>query len=223
MVLTMRHIVWDWNGTLLDDLAVVVAAVNDTLATVGRRPITIEEYGANYTRPVLLFYERLLGRVVEESEWLGFDEAFHMSYRRRVGKAGLAADALDSLEAAREAGLSQSLLSMYWHDELIPQVDRFDLARFLVRVDGLRGAPGDRKQGYLEDHLRAVEQNLGSRLDPSEVLVIGDALDDAAAAASLGLECVLYNGGAHPKEQLIGAGVPVVDSLVEALKAGRAI
>lgn len=48
----MRHIVWDWNGTLLDDLGTVVAAVNDTLATLGRRPICVEEYGANYTRPV---------------------------------------------------------------------------------------------------------------------------------------------------------------------------
>ena len=65
---SVRHIVWDWNGTLLDDLAVVVAAVNDTLATVGRLPITIEEYGARYTRPVLLFYERLLGRSIEEAE-----------------------------------------------------------------------------------------------------------------------------------------------------------
>jgi phosphoglycolate phosphatase-like HAD superfamily hydrolase len=113
----MRHIVWDWNGTLLDDLAIVVAAVNDTLATVDRRPITIEEYGANYTRPVLLFYERLLGRAVQEPEWLGFDEVFHVSYRQRVGQAELAADAMDSLGAARAAGLSQSLLSMYWHDE----------------------------------------------------------------------------------------------------------
>jgi phosphoglycolate phosphatase-like HAD superfamily hydrolase len=54
------------------------------------------------------------------------------------------------------------------------------------------------------------------------VLVIGDALDDAAAAATLGLNCVLYNGGAYPVGQLMGAGVPVVDTLAEALKAGRA-
>ncbi len=218
----MRHIVWDWNGTLLDDLSVVVAAVNDTLATVRRRPITIEEYGAHYTRPVLRFYEHLLGRPVGESEWLGFDDAFHASYRRRVSAAELAADALDALTAARDAGVTQSLLSMYWHDELIPLVERFDLGRFLIRVDGLRGTPGDRKQVYLEDHLRAVERTLG-RLDPSDVLVIGDALDDAASASALGLACVLYDGGAHPARQLASAGVPVVSSLMEALRAGGAM
>ena len=219
----MRHIVWDWNGTLLDDLAVVVAAVNDTLATVGRRPITIEEYGAHFTRPVLLFYERLLGRAVEESEWQGFDVSFHDSYRRRVDAAALAADAMEALDTVRQTGLSQSLLSMYWHDELVPQVDRFDLGKFLVRIDGLRGTPGDRKQAYLEEHIRAVEHDLSSRLEPAEVLVIGDALDDADAALALGLNCVLYKSGSHPADQLASAGVPVVDSLVEALRVGGAI
>ena len=219
----MQHIVWDWNGTLLDDLSVVVAAVNDTLATVDRRPITIEEYGAHYTRPVLLFYERLLGRVVDESEWLTFDRTFHDSYRRQVDSAPLAIDTLDALEAAQAAGLSQSLLSMYWHDELVPQVDRRGLIRFLVRVDGLRGTPGDRKQKYLDQHLRAVGVDLSVQIDPAAVLVVGDALDDAEAALALGLTCVLYNSGAHPPAQLETAGVPVVESLLDALRVGGAI
>jgi phosphoglycolate phosphatase-like HAD superfamily hydrolase len=212
------HIVWDWNGTLLNDLDVVVAAVNDTLATVGHRPITIEEYGAHYTRPVLLFYERLLGRAIPEEEWLSFDLAFHDSYRRRAATATLAPDAREAMTKARKAGLSQSLLSMYWHDELIPQVGRFGLDRFLVRVDGLRGTPGDRKQEYLEEHLRVVVGELSRTIDPGEVLVVGDALDDAAAAIALGMNCVLYDGGAHPVDQLRAAGVPVVTSLMEALR-----
>lgn len=219
----MRHIVWDWNGTLLDDLAVVVAAVNDTLATVERHPITIEEYGAHYTRPVLLFYERLLGRPVSEKEWLSFDLAFHESYRRRVQAASLAQDARVAIASAREAGLTQSLLSMYWHDELVPQVERFGIREFLTRVDGLRGTPGDRKQAYLDGHLRSVAADLASPIDPVDVLVIGDALDDAAAAEALGLNCVLYDGGAHPVDQLETAGVPVATTLMEALLLGGAI
>jgi len=223
MVRMVRHIVWDWNGTLLDDLPVVVAAVNDTLTTVGRQPITIEEYGAHYTRPVLLFYERLLGRTVDEAEWLSFDETFHASYRRRVAQSSLAGDALQALDEAQREGLSQSLLSMYWHDELLPLVERFDVGRFLVRVDGLRGAPGSRKRVHLENHLAEVEQCLAGRLDPSGVLVIGDALDDADAAGALGVNCVLYDGGAHPAAQLAAAGVPIAGSLMEALRLGGAV
>jgi phosphoglycolate phosphatase-like HAD superfamily hydrolase len=219
----VRHIVWDWNGTLLDDLAVVVAAVNDTLATVDRHPITIEEYGAHYTRPVLRFYERLLGRPISEQEWLSFDLAFHESYGRRVQAASLAQDARAAIVSAHQAGLTQSLLSMYWHDELVPQVERFGIREFLTRVDGLRGTPGDRKQAYLDGHLRSVAADLASPIDPVDVLVIGDALDDAAAAEALGLNCVLYDGGAHPVDQLATAGVPVATTLMEALRVGGAV
>jgi phosphoglycolate phosphatase-like HAD superfamily hydrolase len=53
------------------------------------------------------------------------------------------------------------------------------------------------------------------------VLVVGDALDDAAAAAEVGVPCVLFDGGSHPRSELEEAGVPVVGSLVEALEVGR--
>ena len=58
----MAHVVWDWNGTLLDDLEIVVEAVNSSLALFDAAPITADGYRDLYTRPVKLFYDRLLGR-----------------------------------------------------------------------------------------------------------------------------------------------------------------
>ncbi|MGZ5382686.1 MAG: HAD hydrolase-like protein, partial [Acidimicrobiia bacterium] len=68
-----------------------------------------------------------------------------------------------------------------------------------------------------------VGRDLSGPIDPRHVLVIGDALDDVAAAAALGLNCVLYDGGTHPAEQLSAAGVSVVDSLMSALQVGGAV
>jgi phosphoglycolate phosphatase-like HAD superfamily hydrolase len=48
----VTHLVWDWNGTLLDDLALVVAATNASLATAGGRPITAEEHRRDFRRPI---------------------------------------------------------------------------------------------------------------------------------------------------------------------------
>lgn len=216
----MRHVVWDWNGTLLDDLTVVVAAVNDTLATLGRQPITNEEYGAHYTRPVRLFYEKLLSRPVADDEWHSIDDEFHRSYGEQVAAAPLADGATEALRAVTGAGMTQSLLSMYWHTELVPAVRRFGIDRHLIRVDGLRGEAGDRKEEHLRAHLQALAADLGRSVPAQEVLVVGDALDDADAARALGAHCVLYDGGAHPAEQLATAGVPVVSSLPAALTAG---
>lgn len=54
-----------------------------------------------------------------------------------------------------------------------------------------------------------------------DVLVVGDALDDAAAAADVGVPCVLFDRGSHPRAELEAAGVPVVSTLVGALDGGR--
>ena len=58
------HIVWDWNGTLFDDLDVVVRSVNHGLEGFGAIPIDLDGYRSHYTRPVKLFYDRLIGREI---------------------------------------------------------------------------------------------------------------------------------------------------------------
>ncbi len=72
----MHHVVWDWNGTLFDDLHIVVDAVNTSLALFGEGPIDAATYRDHYRRPVALFYESLLGRSVDETMWRTIDEEF---------------------------------------------------------------------------------------------------------------------------------------------------
>ncbi|MET8541662.1 HAD hydrolase-like protein, partial [Kitasatospora sp. NPDC004799] len=118
----------------------------------------------------------------------------------------------------REAGNSQSLLSMYEHDRLVPLVDTFGLTGGFLRVDGRSGPSGGQKAEHLARHLAA----LGERVDPARTVLIGDAADDALAALGAGAHAVLYTGGSHTREKLEPVGVPVVDSLAEAVElAGR--
>ncbi len=202
------HIVWDWNGTLLDDLDEVVAAVNTTLTDLGVSPITVSTYGALYTRPVRHFYDRLLGRPVSDPEWERIDEVFHDAYRS--AQPSLASDALDALEAVAAAGHTQSLLSMLWHDDLVPMVRRFGLERYFTRVDGLNGARGAEKGPFLVQHLNVLGH-------PRRVTVVGDALDDAAAARHAGVDCVLYDRGVFPADAVAAAGFPTASTLLDAI------
>ena len=82
----MRHVVWDWNGTLLDDLPLVVESVNVLMHDRGFAAITTEDYTTNYTRPVRLFYERLFGRAIDDDEWAHVDEVFHRAYDDADGR-----------------------------------------------------------------------------------------------------------------------------------------
>ncbi len=210
------HVIWDWNGTLVDDLELVVAAVNLSLDDIGAPPIDADGYRTHYTRPVELFYEQVLGRPLQEREWRRIDRVFHEGYRTGVPSLPLTADARAAVEHVAAEGWTQSILSMWWHDELVAAAASHGLDRFMIRVDGNRGEAGETKLRHLRRHLHDLDEELGA-LNLCRVVVIGDALDDAGAAREAGVWCVLYDGGSHHRVELAGVGMPVADTLLEAV------
>ncbi|MCQ4084910.1 HAD hydrolase-like protein [Streptomyces sp. RB6PN25] len=206
------HLVWDWNGTLLDDIEAVVGATNAAFAELGFEQITLDQYRELYCVPITRFYERLLGRIPTEAEWEHMDGTFHRHYTLQRAACALAEGADVLLTGWQAAGRSQSILSMYGHEELISLVRSFGIESRFVRVEGRTGPSGGSKIEHMVRHLDALEGVQARR-----TVVIGDAVDDATAAAHVGAHAVLYTGGSHSRSSLQRAGVPVVDSLAEAV------
>lgn len=211
--MTIRHVVWDWNGTLLADQQAVLGALNVLLDELGRPRADMATYRALYTRPVRLFYERLLERVIDDATWDHIDDVFHRAYGDLVHAAPLAPHARPAMQQVAAGGRTQSLLSMAPHDHLLAMVAHHDIDHHFVRIDGVRGVGGGYKEEWLRAHMDALSVASGT-----EVLVIGDALDDAAAARAVGASVVLFDGGSHPSDALHEVGVPVVDSLPAAVR-----
>ncbi|MDG9720296.1 HAD family hydrolase [Streptomyces sp. DH24] len=209
---TGAHIVWDWNGTLFHDLDAIIGATNAAFAELGLTPITLEQYRELYCVPVPKFYERLMGRLPTDTEWEVMDEIFHRYYTEHRVRCGLADGVTELLTGWRSAGHSQSILSMYGHEDLVPLVRAFGIETHFLRVDGRTGPSGGSKAEHMVRHLGAL-----GGVDPERTVVIGDAADDALAARHVGARAVLYTGGSHSRASLEVVGVPVVDTLAEAV------
>lgn len=204
-----EHILWDWNGTLFDDIEAIVGATNEVFLPYELPPLDADGFRAVYTRPVWVTYEVMLGRELREGEWRLLDDGFHQSYFRLMTACRLAEGAEAMIKAWSG---TQSLCSMAPHSHLEPLVTSFGLDTFFVRVDGLRdGGTGGEKADHMLAHIREAG------VDPAKTLVIGDSVDDGVAAKHVGARAVLYTGGMTPRAKLEETGWPVVDSLAEAL------
>jgi phosphoglycolate phosphatase-like HAD superfamily hydrolase len=208
------HLVWDWNGTLLDDLTLVVEATNASLRALDGPVVTVEEHRRDFCRPVAQYYSGVLGRVLDDEEFVGLDKAFHLAYAEGLLNCALAAGAVEALGAWTG---TQSLLSMWFHEDLVPLVARYGLDPYFARVDGLRDAVGG---GFKAPHLAAHLAALG--LTGPECVLIGDSVDDAVAAAEVGARCVLYAGGLTDPVRLRTVGVPVAETLIDAVRLAAA-
>ncbi len=204
------HLVWDWNGTLLDDLSLVVSATNDAFAAIGGPRVSADEHRTRFCRPIAEYYAGVLGRAVDQAEFERLDQIFHETYRVGLTSVALAEDAAAAIKSWPG---TQSLLSMWFHDELVPAVETYGLTGVFTRVDGLRHAVGG---GFKAGHLAAHLSELG--IAGERAVLIGDSIDDADAAASVGAVCVLYTGGFTDPVRLRACGLPVADTLVEAVE-----
>ncbi|RIV37167.1 HAD family hydrolase [Micromonospora radicis] len=215
MTAARPHLVWDWNGTLLNDLSLVVACTNAVFVSEGGPTVTAREHRVRFRRPIADYYAEVLGRAVDDEAFGRLDKIFHDAYRIGLTGCELAHDAVDAMAAWPG---TQSLLSMWFHDELVPAVQTYGLTGRFTRVDGLRATVGgDRKAESLTRHLA----ELG--VHGTSVVLIGDSIDDADAARSVGGRAVLYSGGFTDEARLRASGHPVADTLTEAVTLATAL
>ena len=204
----IRQILWDWNGTLLDDLEYGIRVRNRTFPAFGLPTMdSVEEYHRQFTFPIRLYYERA---GVTDENFVDVAHAWMGEYVRGFSKVKLHADALEVLEGFAKAGLRQVVLSATKRDMLEEQIAQFRIRSHFAEVLGL----GDIYAGSKEDIGRQYLQTCG--IAPHETLMIGDTLHDADVARAIGANCVLVARGHQSRDTLLTAGVPVVRNLLEA-------
>ena len=208
------HLVWDWNGTLLDDRTLLVESVVSLAREEGIADITAETVTARYARPLRAYFESVLERPLMSSEWAGLERRFHDFYRAGLSGVPLVPDARAALTMGRQCAASQSLVSLWPHAELLQAVAHHGISHLFDQVRGRRTADADK----LTELLALLEER---QLDPDRTVLIGDTPGDAAAAAAAGMRTVLVTGASLGSLNVAGhdeLGVPVVPSVAQAVE-----
>ncbi len=210
----MDHIVWDWNGTLFDDVQLCFDCINRLLRRHGLNPIeTLEQYRAVFGFPVSEYYQRV-GFDFDRVPFEVLAEEYMSDYQEKSAGCALYPDALQTIRRGRELGLGQIVLSASRKDYLLDQLSNCGLGAAFDSVWGI--------EDFYAASKEALARRLRDSLPPEDRLCfVGDTLHDAQVARAVGAECVLVTTGHQSRERLAGTGFPVAGSPWECLAVIR--
>ena len=206
-----KYILWDWNGTLLNDTDVCVNVMNKLLAKRGMSLSNTDNYKNIFGFPVRKYYDKL-GFDFNKEPFESVSVEFITEYQKQSFSAELVKDAENILEYCHKSGLTQVILSASQIENLDAQVKHFGIFKYFDKLLGL-------------DHIHATSKvEIGkewlkkSGINPKEILMIGDTIHDFETAVELKCDIVLVADGHQTKERLLGLGVPVIDTILEVKK-----
>ena len=204
--MTPHHVIWDWNGTLVDDAWLCVEIVNELLARRGLAPTTPYKYSEVFGFPLRTYYQRV-GFDLAREDFAAMGDEFNILYSQRRRECRLREGAREVLTALGRNGIEQSLLSAYDQVSLEEMVAHYGLRSHFAAVAGVDNGLGEGKIERGHRHLA----DLNYRGD--EVLLVGDTLHDIEVAAALGVPCVLLPSGHQSRHRLEMGECAVVDGL----------
>lgn len=207
-MLPWKHIIWDWNGTLLDDAGLCVDVLNTILTERGMAITDVQAYREDFDFPVIGYYQRL-GFNLEAGEFERVSEIFISRYLARMGSCRLHAFVNDILQTLGDRGISHSVLSAARQDSLENAIQHYGLS---THFSGLVGVSNILAHGKKDEGLRWVKKLPWPR---REILLVGDTSHDHEVATAMGVDCALVAHGHHSHQRLSSCGAPVFDSFSE--------
>lgn len=205
-----KHVIWDFNGTLLNDSWLCAEVVDEMLLGRAKQPLGLEQYRRLYDLPLEDFYQRI-GFDLRTESFEDIAAEFIFSYDSRRSECRLQDGAQRVLAHLQASRTGQSVLSAYELCRLRDALDDLRIRPFFDSVFGM-----DHHKGGDKAHL-GIELRKTLGLDSDRILLVGDTVHDHEVAMEMGVDCLLIAAGHHSFEKLSNRGAKVAFSLAELL------
>ena len=206
-----KHIIWDWNGTLLDDRWLCVEAINQSLDKRNMPTLSESQYKEIFCFPVIDYYKKVGFTFDQEPFHVAGDE-FVAYYGNHFNRVDLHDQAIPVLNKIKVSGRSQSVLSAGKQEFLNDWIRDHDLLKYFIKVLGIDNQYATGKTALGLAWMDELDY------DHHEVVMVGDTLHDSEVAEAMGIGCVLVENGHVSRERLETTGRKVVSNLSEFYK-----
>ena len=198
-------IVWDWNGTIVDDAALFVLIMNFFLKKNSLKKINLQKYKTSFCFPVENYYKKL-GFDLTEDEFKSLSSDFIKFYKKKMFIPGLKSGVFPVIEYLFNQSCKQFVVSAQEQNLLLRSVKHYGVSVFFDGVFGLNN-------NYAKSKLSCVKKHISPLIDlNNKVLFIGDTAHDYEVARAVGADCCLVSWGHYTTKRLNSLGCYVANS-----------
>jgi phosphoglycolate phosphatase len=194
-----KHIIWDWNGTLLNDTSLCTQILNESLRKRDIPEITVQQYKQKFLFPIKTFYESI-GFDFDKEPFENSNNEFNAGFVDQFKSLALQPFAKDTIIKFSEKKITQTILSASRQDRLKEQVNFFDITQYLQHVVGTNNLYAHGKEYEGEKLLLTLD------IPAEETIIIGDTLLDSSVAKYLKIDCALVSNGHNDIKRLKETG-----------------
>jgi len=203
-------IIWDWNGTLFNDVELCADIMNLLLEQESLPGISLKKYKEIFTFPVVEYYI-IAGHTFENNSFEILGKQFMVEYESRKNNCNLFPGVTEFLNTLKNKNIRQHLLSAYEQQSLNNILKAYNIDSFFDNIVGLDNIYADGKLHLAKQLLEKIHSNTKAR----NILLIGDTLHDYEVAKGINSDCILMSQGHQDEERLLKTGVPVANNFNE--------
>jgi len=201
-------IIWDWNGTIVNDAPFFIKIMNSFLIKRQLPLISLDDYRRSFVFPVKNYYKNLGFNFSKES-FNDLSLEFIDKYKEAMFFPPLVKNMQSLLVELNKKKIKQVVVSVQENSLLKKAVTHYGLDPFFYYTQGTNNYQATSKisiaRAVFKKHLSLSKKTI----------LIGDTEHDAEVARALNIDCCLVSYGHCNKEKLQKTSFPVVDSVLE--------